>query len=185
MDPDTDGLDVLFQAINAQCDRARTPLSGWVVDVDWPEAITFMIGGVSLNGRAYSQGSVCEYLPRVSRSLQNRVVGSSTSHRLGYINMFYRVYLKRRGDTGVNRRVRSEVFVDITDIPIIRKERGICIVSSIQRRVCQAGLRRKYDPTKGTVMHVDSVTSKVMLAPHYNPSLRNEYMCGIKMWLAR
>ena len=62
------------------------------------EKIKAMIGGVRINGRHYSQGCCCLYMPVVPRRWNQDGVGgragASESHKVGIINMFYVV-----GDT--------------------------------------------------------------------------------------
>jgi hypothetical protein len=41
------------------------------------------------------------------------------------------------------------------------------------------------DQNDPCIYHIDAITSKVLLAPHYTPELKHREMCAITMWEAR
>ena len=139
-----------------------------------------MIGGVHLNGRLYKQSDMCEYLPRVPRS--NIVRGSSDSFRVGFINMFYTFE-----DTSL-RLPKLDVFVSVTDVPVRGRERSLYLVDNIHG---QRGVKEKFnfvhDSSRHTLLHIDAITAKVLVVPHFNPDpeIRSRLMVAIPMWYAR
>ena len=139
-----------------------------------------LVGGVTLNGRSYRQGDTCEFLPQVSVRRRDNSQGSSQSHLIGRINMMYRVPMRKGND-----EFSSEVFVSITTIDISAKERSMYITQNVDRQVGSDGFKFVHDHLAHTLVHVDSITSKLMLTPHYDPGLRDTLMCGIRMWHAR
>ena len=141
-----------------------------------------MVKGVSLNGRKYKQGDRVSYLGRVRR--RGNVEGpgghegSSTSHKIGTIKMFYHFPALVNGC--------STTFVDILEIPVLRKWRSLFIVPtqpSLPRGFqCNAAVTRQ-----STIYHVDVITAKVMLAPNYTEDEEEATteMCALTMWEAR
>jgi hypothetical protein len=128
--------------------------------------------GVSLNGRVYRQGDACEYLP-----LGRRAGGA---HHIGVINMFYQIcFFSPDGRTS-----RFEIMVDVTNVPVQAKERSMYIIPSIPRRVKQLGFLHVCGSGDSDVLHVDTITAKVQLAPHYSPERRDNLMCALRMWEA-
>ena len=75
------------------------------------------------------------------------------------------------------------ILVEISDIPILAIERGLYIVKNIPFQPAP-GHSHTYS-TENTLIHVDAITHKVQLVPHYSPSKRETHMCGIPMWQAR
>jgi hypothetical protein len=136
-----------------------------------------MIAGVLLNGRKYKQGDRCEYLPRVVRHHGSHGIGGdlggSMSHLIGTIKMFYHFDINGQRTT----------FVDILDHPILRKDRSMYIIAYTPQLL----MGRSAHPVTAasTIYHIDAITSKVLLAPHYTPELKHREMCAITMWEAR
>ena len=79
-----------------------------------------MHAGVLINGRPYEQGSKILYLPYVPKARKRHeevvggTLGSSQSHRVGIVNMFY--------------LLGTEILVDITNVPVMEKCRSLYIV---------------------------------------------------------
>ena len=139
--------------------------------------------GVWLNGRQYKQGDHCAYLPYVRPRYQRRGVGghlgSSTSHRIGTIQMFYSLVM-----TGAPSRPRECQCVVVVDRPVKSLDHGMYITDSVRQDTEQ--VKFNYEPTHtSTFIHVDSITHKVKLVPHYDKALKDTLMCGISMWSAR
>ena len=143
-------------------------------------AITAMISGVRLNGRTYSQGSIVEYLPYVPRrgnrdGIGGRV-GSSQSYLIGCINMMYVFQLDNL----------PIVLVDITGLPIVSVVRSLYVVerpaSDMAHLAGFTNLTENMDSEGRCIIHIDSITSKIHLAPHFTDEA---YMCAIRMWTAR
>ena len=143
-----------------------------------------VVNGVYLNGRRYSQGSVVEYLPRVRES--NVRVGSSRSFRIGIINMFYVFY---RGDEQIT-------FFSLSDLQIIEPYHSLYIIEKSRYEECRAYIENRdnsvnrnfsfvHNSSQHRVFHIDSITSKVHVVPHFNSEKRNDLMCAIRMWYAR
>jgi hypothetical protein len=118
-----------------------------------------------------------EYLPRVKRMYNLPGVGgldgASTSHLIGTIKMFYHF------DVGGVKNT----FVDILNHPFNRKEGRMYILPTVLSLV-QGKHMHPIIPTS-RLYHIDSVTSKVIFVPHYNPPDSSTQMCGIPMWESR
>lgn len=137
-----------------------------------------MLKGVMLNGHVYKQGDRCAYLARVApRGNAEGVggrLGSSESYKVGTIKMFYHF-----------PRTPSITFVDILDLPVRRKLRSLYIVAA--QPAFPRGFACNPVTATSTLYHIDSITSKVLLAPHYteDETEATTEMCGIPMWDAR
>ena len=142
-----------------------------------------LVAGVWLNGHQFKQGNHCVYLPRVSRRYNQQgaggLDGSSTSHRVATIGMFYTFIMHGGGD-----RSKRATFVSITDRPVKHKVRSMYIIDSVR---CDTSLQRfgYVHSDANTLIFIDSITSKLKLVPHYLQSKQDELMCGIPMWDAR
>ena len=137
-----------------------------------------MIAGVFINGRQYSQGSVVEYLPKVRPRGNVEGVGgragSSESCLIGTINMFYVFHMKDN---------TTDIFVDITNHPIKHEVRSIYVLGLTPHSL-EPGFTRTAAPGQ-CFIHIDSITHKVLLAPHYDPDLGDTYTNAIRMWEAK
>jgi hypothetical protein len=140
-----------------------------------------MIAGVRLNGRPFKQGDCCVYLPTVRARGNLPGVGGrdgvATSHRIGLINMFY-TFTVPQGDV---------TFVSIYTLPTIHKLRDLYVTNKFVRLV-QPGLAFDYDEVdhvNNVLIHIDSISSKLFITPHFDPAQRRHFMCGIPMWDAR
>ena len=135
-----------------------------------------MVTGVRLNGRNYAQGDTCVYLPRIQpRGNRDGVGGrdgASKSHLIGLINMFY---ILPQGDV---------TFVSIRHLPTVPKVRTLYVTPTVNRPV-QAGLAYEYQQDTDVLIHVDSITAKLFLVPHFDSDRRVDFMCGITMWDSR
>lgn len=142
-----------------------------------------MFSGVWLNGRQFKQGSHCSYLPRVQRRGNAAGVGgrlgSSTSYKIGTINMFYVFTM-----SGVLEPTRPRicVFASITDRPVLTHSRSMYIVNTVREELEKVGFEYEHLQDIHSMIHVDSITSKVMLVPHYDEDKSDSQMCGISMW---
>jgi hypothetical protein len=117
----------------------------------------------------------CEYLPRVARRGNaagvGGLAGASMSHKIGTIKMFYHF----------NVNGHETTFVDILDHVVTKKEGRMYIIDTVPSL-----MRGKHRVTsESTIYHIDSITSKVLLAPHYDPLKASTQMCVITMWEAR
>lgn len=137
-------------------------------------ACTGMIAGVVLNGREYQQGDACAFFPYV-RPRGNRDGvggrrGNVDSAKVGIINMFY--------------IFESTILVDLTVLPLVEKCRSLFIVQNryVQPRVQFKQVYKFMSAVDRLVMHVDSISCKVHLAPHFSDTA---LLCGIPMWDAR
>ena len=139
--------------------------------------------GVWLNGRQYKQGDHCAYLPYIPPRYRRRGVGghlgSSTSHRIGTILMFYTLSM-----TGAPSRPDQCHVLAIVDRRVKSLDHGMFIVDSVRQETEKLGF--KFEPTPTTTfIHIDSITHKVKLVPHYDEDHMEDLMCGISMWTAR
>ena len=133
-----------------------------------------MIAGVELNGREYVQGDPVLYFPVVARHFNQPGVGGldgvSTSVCCGIINMFY--------------SFEGAVLIDLTAVPIVRKNRSMHIVRNYAYDVSEAF--KDYVNTMNKdgrlLIHIDSVSCKVHFAPD---PYDNQLTCAIPMWDAR
>ena len=135
---------------------------------------TAMVAGVKLNGRPYAQGCTVIYLPRI-RPMGNiegvgGLDGSSTSKKVGFVNMFY--------------VINGVVLVDITDVPVIETCRSMFIVQRAEPECLDLfqQLQTLISTAGRTLVHVDSISAKAHTAPHFT---RDDWMCVIPMWVAR
>jgi len=141
-----------------------------------------MIAGVRLNGREYRQGDVVKLLPRVvPRGNQDGPggrEGSSTSYQIGSIHMFYSVVLD-------NDEVCT--FVHVTTHPQIDRFRSLYVLEKFDQTAFRVGLgddEVEVSP-EGQFVHVDSITSKVLVVPHFDEDKWETSVCAITMWEAR
>ncbi len=141
-----------------------------------------MIKGVLINGRSFDQGAHVEYYPRVRRrgNLEGAGgrEGSSTSQRLATVNMYYVVRAPRESG-----RFDNATIVDITDIPILRRARGMYVVESVRSNTRLLGFN--VGTTGRTFVHIDSIAFKIKLVPHWSDQFKDDLMCGLRVWEAR
>jgi hypothetical protein len=116
-------------------------------------------------------------LPKVARRGNAEGIGgrlgASESHKIGTIKMFYHFDV-----AGVRT-----TFVDIDDHPILHKVRSLFIIDTVE--ALQRGRDLYPAHRHSTIFHIDAITSKVLLAPHFDPALSATKMCAISMWEAR
>ena len=141
--------------------------------------------GIRLNGRNYAQGSHIAFLPKVPRRGNLEGVGgldgSSTSHCIGTIQMFYTCEMVSL----VPGRPSTATFLDVIVRPKLRTWQDIFILENDRQLVGteKIGFNHVHSPVH-KLIHVDSITSKVMLVPHFQEEKTHE-MCAIRMWDAR
>lgn len=135
---------------------------------------------MKLFGRDYKQGMTVEYAPNVPRRGNlpgaGGLAGVTESLLLGTVEMVYELTMTGRGPSAC-------VLVEITQVPIIDRVRGFYIVNKSLARP-PVGHSHLYKPNN-SLIHVDSITHRVMMVQHFNPAERNEHMCAIPMWLSR
>lgn len=86
--------------------------------------------------------------------------------------------------TGSFSRERTCQILAITDRPVLSLDKGMYIVNSVRQDTEVLGF--KFEPTDNTTLiHIDSITHKVKLVPHYDEDHKDTLMCGISMWTAR
>jgi hypothetical protein len=86
--------------------------------------------------------------------------------------------------TGSPSRPQKCQVLAITDRPVLFLDNGMYVVNSVREETQKLGF--KFEPTHNTTLiHIDSVTHKVKLVPHYDEDHRDTLMCGISMWTAR
>ena len=143
-----------------------------------------MIKGVLINGRSFDQGAHVEYYPRVRRRGNQCGAGgrdgSSTSQCLATVNMYYVVRAPRANSRG---RFDTATIVDITDIPILQRARGMYVVESVRSNTRLLGFN--VGTTGRTFVHIDSIAFKIKLVPHWSDELKDALMCGLRVWEAR
>ena len=139
-----------------------------------------LISGVRINGRLFRQGDHCEYLPKVPRRPNQPGVGgslgSSVSHLIGTIGMFYR-FKMIGGDT-------PATFVSIKPRTLVERDRSMYIVSTVSDDTSVSGFKYVHLEAH-TLVHIDSITAKVKLVPHYDEAKCTDFMCAIRMWCVR
>ncbi len=138
------------------------------------------ISGIRINGRLFKQGDHFEYLPKVVPRGNvpgvGGLLGSSTSHLIGTVGLFYRFVM----DGGPS----PAVFVSVTPRLIKEKERSMYIIEGVM----DDSLMSRFDHVhteQHTFIHIDSITAKVKLVPHYDLAKRAAFMCAIPMWYVR
>ena len=168
------------------CPAAYKPATG-------PRTCIAMTAGVMLNGRQYKQGSHAEYLPRVGRR-GNRpgaggAEGSSTSHRVATVHMFYHFSMEGsrpesyRGGVTLKALPDEATFAIVSDRVVHDKIRSMHIVDAVRDSATKPGFKFK-TAAEHTIIHIDSITAKVMIVPHFDTT-QNHLMCAIPMWIAR
>ena len=139
-----------------------------------------LVGGVRINGRLFRQGDHCEYLlhvlPRGNLPGIGGLLGSSTSYSLGTIALFYRVPMVGGPSPAT--------FVSVKPRLIKEKERSMYIIDSICEDTSLSAFKHVHTLAHHLI-HVDSITAKVKLVPHYAVDKHDSLMCGIKMWCVR
>lgn len=136
-----------------------------------------LIAGVRLNGRPYKQGDHCEYIPLV-RPRHNLagpggLEGSDSSRRIATINMFYAFEIENQATLHL---------VDLTDIPVEAHYRKMSIVSSVRAQRRLPGF--DFAHGSGTLIHIDAMSAKIMLVPHFEESQKDTMMIAIPIWEA-
>ena len=139
------------------------------------------------NHRSLS-GDHIEYLPRVRRRGNmdgpGGREGSSTSHKLATLGMFYLVRMV--GATGAGgERPATLVLASVLPLSQVGQASGCRVVGTVRRDVHLDGWDHVHNTNKHTLLHVDSITGRVMLVPHYDETLRASKMCVLPMWAAR
>ena len=77
----------------------------------------------------------------------------------------------------------QHTFVDIENHPIIEKIRSLYIVDTCL--TLRTGFDQHAIVAESTIIHIDAITSKVLLVPHFTPEYKDVRMCAICMWEAR
>lgn len=144
-----------------------------------------MISGVTLNGHKYKQGHQILFLPRIRRrgnaAGPGGLEGSSTSHQVGTICMFYQLAMQGTSE-GLPRHI---VVVSVLVHPEVGRANQLRVVDTVREDVKLLGWDHFHDSRVHTLIHVDSITSRVMLVPHFDRSKKDSQMCVIPMWKAR
>lgn len=65
------------------------------------------------------------------------------------------------------------------------RARSLYIIDSIKEDKRLSSFNHEHDPSKHKLIHVDSITHKVMFVPHFDEDQAEDKMCGICMWAAR
>ena len=105
---------------------------------------------------------------------------SSESYLVGTIKLFYVCTLT--DDKGIQRK---EVFVAVRKRPIIDRDRSLYIVNTVSTDTNQPVFKYEFDVSTDIILHLDSITDRLMLVPHYDKDHADTLMCGIVMWAAR
>ena len=75
-------------------------------------------------------------------------------------------------------------FVSIKPRTLVERDRSMYIVSTVSDDTSVSGF--KYVHMEGhTLVHIDSITAKVKLVPHYDEAKCTDFMCAIRMWCVR
>lgn len=136
-----------------------------------------------MNGRQFKQGSHCSYLPRVRcrgnvPGVGGRL-GASTSYMVGTVNMFY---VFNMDGASPPERPRTCTFASVTDRPVLGHVRSMFIVDTVSAETEKVGFKYEHLDGVHTMLHVDSITFKIMLVPHYDSDKSTTHMCGIPIW---
>lgn len=144
-----------------------------------------VLAGVRLNGRPYKQGNHCAYLPYVRRRGNlpgpGGREGSSQSHTLATIHLFYTFTLTDARGSNATRAT----FASVEQRPVTGRIRSLYIIDSIKEETRLSSFTHVHDPSIHILVHVDSITHKVMFVPHFDSDQAETKMCGICMWSAR
>ena len=143
--------------------------------------VACMLAGVYLNGREYKRGNYCEYLPYVRPrgnlpAVAGGELGSSASYLLARIECFY---VFRVADQMI-------ALAQITDLPVLGNVRSLRIVQRLTHPI-RKGFEdfwhiRHAAPADVLIIHIDSITHKMFLAPHFDEPSK---MCAMRVWEAR
>ena len=79
----------------------------------------------------------------------------------------------------------SAVFVSLCDRPVEDKIYTMYVVRTVREDTRTLSFDHIHSNEQHTLIHVDSITSKIKLVPHYDVTKRTTHMCGIRMWYAR
>jgi hypothetical protein len=102
--------------------------------------------------------------------------GSSLSHLVGTIMMFYTFCV-----TGLGAPVTA-TFVEIKRRPIEYKVRSLYIIQTIGvDDSLLKGLEHQFSDDH-VLVHVDSITHKLKVVPHFDAQYEDALMCAIPMW---
>jgi hypothetical protein len=143
------------------------------------------IAGIQLNGRVFRQGDHCEYLPKVAvrpnvPGVVGGSLGSSASHLIGTVGLFYRFQM--------NGGPSPAMFVSVKPRKIKEKERSLYILDGTGV-IDEAHVHKKghshVHTLQHTLIHIDAITAKVKIVPHYDLAKRAAFMCAIPMWHVR
>ena len=74
------------------------------------------------------------------------------------------------------------VLASITDRPVVGHSRSMFIVNTVREETEKVGFKYEHQDDVHSMIHVDSITSKVMLVPHYLEEMSSSHMCGVSMW---
>ena len=72
-----------------------------------------------------------------------------------------------------------------TGEPYVGRANQLRVVDTVREDVKLLGWDHFHDSRVHTLIHVDSITSRVMLVPHFDRSKKDSQMCVIPMWKAR
>ena len=149
--------------------------------------------GVWLNGHPYSQGSHCEFLPKVQRQRNHHapgvggLAGGSESQLIGTINMFYHCTMTAVAGPDKERKM---TFVDVTVRQWYSKEHGLYFMDRFSYSDHPPEFSWDSELLLATRMliPIDSITAKVMVVEP-NSQIDNQdnrdCLIGVPMWSAR
>ena len=144
------------------------------------ETCEVIMAGVRINGRLFKQGDHCEFLPKVAQRRNVPGVGgldgSSLSHCVATIGMFYRFNMVG-GES-------PALFVSVIRREQVCRENNMIVLNTVSNDTGLLGFSHVHSP-KHVLIHVDAITSKVKLVPHYDIAKRDNFMCAINMWSVR
>ena len=135
-------------------------------------------------------GDKVEFLPKVPRRGNadgpGGREGSSTSHRLAIIGMFYVVEMVGGGDHLPSQMCVVSVLV----LPHVQQQGKLRVVPislphALSGDVHLKGWNFSHQPDVHALIHVDSITARVMLVPHHDKAFRDSQMCVLPVWKSR
>jgi hypothetical protein len=101
--------------------------------------------------------------------------------------MFYKLRLPRADRS--SQRFEDVILLEMVDRPIVERDGRMYVINSIRRdtQLMGFGALEQVDGnlTQVVLAHIDCVSSKLKVVPHYDPAREEAQMCCIRIWEAR
>ena len=77
------------------------------------------------------------------------------------------------------------LLVQITPIPLLGKVRGVYELQKTAPPIKHGFAPLSYEDDRIEFIHVDSITHKIKIVPHFDDSKQADLMCGLRIWETR